>query len=390
MPIENNENNVEDENMEDDNDQAIRMKEYLKDIYYNPRISAGFSGPKKIYDYIKAQGVMRVTLSQIVKFLKSEQVYTTHFPFKKSKFNTPVVTPRPRYQYDIDSGYLPSKNKRANKYFILAIDTFTRKISARSVKDLKANSAVTALREIFRDLGLSERIRSDKGKEYLNKQVKNFLKSQNVKHYIGLNPNKANYAERAMRTIKSGLYKTMQRQGRPNWTQNMLDDTVYRYNNSKHRSINRTPNSILNQTDELEVWEYLIKQKMRAAPNPKSYKFELNDAVRIAYMRDPFTKDYAEKFSGEVYFITSSFSPFNTNRYTLKDANNEPIEGSFLEAELQSVKVDENTEYRVEQVLEKKVVNGVPHVLIKWLDYNKNFNSWIPLSELKKINSDSK
>ena len=92
----------------------------------------------------------------------------------------------------------------------------------------------------------------------------------------------------------------MQREGKPNWTQRMINDTVYWYNNSKHRSINTTPNSVLTPEDELEIWQYMIEQKIRAAPNHKHYKFNLNDALRIAYMRDPFTKDYAEKFSGDV------------------------------------------------------------------------------------------
>jgi len=364
----------------------VELKNYLKNIYYNDQNPAAYSSPKVIYDYIKSQGRRDISLKQIINFLKSEELYTTHFPFRRSKFVTPVISPSPRYQFDVDSAYLPSKNKRGNKYFILAIDVFTRKIAARAVKNLKAVSSVGALRAIFRELNDPQRLRSDKGVEYLNHQVKRLLKSKNIKHFLSLPPNKSNYAERAIRTIKNDLYKTMQHRGLPNWNQNMLDNTVSRYNNKKNRSINRTPNSIITPDDEYEVWNYMMRQRIRNAPEPSPYKFELNDPVRIAFLRDPFTKDYAEKFSAVVYFISYRSSPFYTNRYRLKNANNEPEEGSFQEKELQLVKIDADTEYRVESVIGNKRVNGVPFVKVKWYGYDDRFNSWIPKSELVNLN----
>lgn len=364
----------------------VELKNYLTNIYYNDQNPAAYSNPKVIYDYIKAQGRRDISLKQIINFLKTEEVYTTHFPFRRSKFVTPVISPRPRYQFDVDSAYLASKNKRGNKYFILAIDLFTRKIAARAVKDLKAVSSVEALTAIFRDIDVPERLRSDKGSEYINHKVKRLLKSKNVKHFVSLPPHKSNYAERAIRTIKNDLYKSMQRRGLANWNQNMLDNTVFRYNNKKNRSINRTPNSIITPDDEYEVWDYMMQERIRKAPDPTPYKFKLNDPVRIAYLRDPFTKDYAEKFSAVVYFISYRSSPFFTNRYRLKNANNEPEEGSFLEKELQLVKIDADTEYRVERVIGNKRVNGVPFVKVKWYGYDAAFNSWIPRSDLVNLN----
>jgi len=206
--------------------EAEELKNYLKNIYYDQRSPAGFSAPKVIYDFIKAQGERVVTMKQIVNFLRSEEVYTTHFPFKRPKYNTPTIAPRIRFQYDIDSGYLASKSKRGNKYFVLAIDVFTRKIMARAVKDLKRKSVVPALRAIIEGLGIVENIRSDRGSEYFNGAVKKLFDSYNIKHYAANPPHKASYAERAMRTIKNGLYKNMQAKGVSNWSQNLLNDTV--------------------------------------------------------------------------------------------------------------------------------------------------------------------
>ena len=91
--------------------EAIELNQYLKTIYYDQRGEAGFSSPKVIYDYIRSRGERNVSMKQIVEYLKGEEVYTTHFPYKRAKYNTPVISPRIGYLFDVDSGYLPSASK---------------------------------------------------------------------------------------------------------------------------------------------------------------------------------------------------------------------------------------------------------------------------------------
>jgi len=129
----------------------------------------------------------------------------------------------------------------------------------------------------------------------------------------------------------------------------------------------------------------MLKQRLKKASKFIKYKFNLNDAVRVAYLRDPFTKDFEEQYSTEVFFISSRISPFNTNRYTIKNVNNVAEKGTFLEVELQLVKVSENSLYRVEKIIGRKAINGVAYVRVKWLNYNASYNSWIPASELVNL-----
>ncbi len=44
--------------------------------------------------------------------------------------------------------------------------------------------------------------------------------------------------------------------------------------------------------------------------------------------------------------------------YTLVDWDGEVIDGTFYESELQSVNVDDSTEYRVEKILKKRYVTN--------------------------------
>ena len=65
------------------------------------------------------------------------------------------------------------------------------------------------------------------------------------------------------------------------------------------------------------------------------------------------------------------------------DYNKEELAGTFYHEELQ--KVREPEEYAVETILERKKIGGKKMVLVKWMGYPDEFNSWISESEIKDI-----
>ena len=70
--------------------------------------------------------------------------------------------------------------------------------------------------------------------------------------------------------------------------------------------------------------------------------------------------------------------------YQLRDYADEEIEGVFYAEELQKVQKSDNI-YKTEKILAEKKENGKVKVLVKWLGYDKKFNTWIPKSELRKL-----
>ena len=68
--------------------------------------------------------------------------------------------------------------------------------------------------------------------------------------------------------------------------------------------------------------------------------------------------------------------------YILKDLQDEIIEGSFYEKELQETTQEV---YRIEKVLRKKKINGIVHGLVKWIGYSDKFNEWMPVSKINSI-----
>ena len=69
--------------------------------------------------------------------------------------------------------------------------------------------------------------------------------------------------------------------------------------------------------------------------------------------------------------------------YRLQDNAEDEIEGVFYAKKLQKVHKSDDI-YKIEKILAEKKENGKVKVLVKWLGHDKNFNSWIPKSELRK------
>ena len=70
--------------------------------------------------------------------------------------------------------------------------------------------------------------------------------------------------------------------------------------------------------------------------------------------------------------------------YRLRDYADDEIEGMFYAKELQKVHKSDDI-YKIEKIIAEKKENGKIKVLVKWLGYDKKFNSWIPKSELRKL-----
>ena len=66
--------------------------------------------------------------------------------------------------------------------------------------------------------------------------------------------------------------------------------------------------------------------------------------------------------------------------YRLVDLQGETVTGSFYEPELQKTTQEI---FRIEKVIRRD--NKRQRALVKWRGYPGKFDSWVPMSELKKL-----
>ena len=105
-----------------------------------------------------------------------------------------------------------------------------------SLRDKKGTSVAYALREIFEQGRIPKRIRTDKGQEFRSKEVQSVLNNFGVIHLYAQNKTKAAVAERAIKTIKTKIYRYLTYQQSYRYT-DKLQTFVKSYNNTYHRTI---------------------------------------------------------------------------------------------------------------------------------------------------------
>ncbi len=355
-------------------------EKYLAKIYYDPSHVAGYGGVKVLYDFVKQDGRHKINEKDVRHFLESQEVYSTHVSKNRPKSWYGITTLGPNQLFDVDTAYFDfGENDNDFKKFIVLIDTFSKKMRAVPVRNIRGKTVAKTLMPMINELGGTTYLRHDAGVEYRNADVKRVLKRGNIRSIISQPPYKSSVSERAIKTVKSKLYKQMQRTGSKNWPR-ILPQVVEAYNNRKHRSLlggKLSPNEV-GGDNVAKLWFYFKQQRMKHMRPPKKYKFQINDSVRISKVRQAFTKDFEEQNSAAVYFITFRYrSGSNVIRYHLKDERNKALPGSFTENQLQRTHVDEDTQYRIERIDHYATIRGQLHAWVRWQGMPAHFDCYV-------------
>ena len=150
---------------------------------------------------------------------------------------------------------------------------FSRYLYAVPMKNKSIKETLKAIKEALRQSypNQPETIRTDAGKEYVGKEVEDYLHDRDIHHQVSRNELKANYAERVIRTMKKKIYKYLYH----NKTQKYIDalpDLVAGYNSSFHSSIKQAPNTVTNK-NESEVWAEQYMSEPSEVPQKVVFKF---------------------------------------------------------------------------------------------------------------------
>jgi hypothetical protein len=153
------------------------------------------------------------------------------------------------------------------------------------VKDKRGLTVSAAFGKIFADR-TPNMLQTDRGLEFLNAQVQEVFRKNNVHHYYSLNDDiKAALVERFNCTLKSRLYRYMTHHRTNRWI-DALDDVMKSYNASYHRSIGTAPNDVtLGNVEE-------IARCLHPPKPPLRYKYDVGDRVRITKYKHVFQKGY--------------------------------------------------------------------------------------------------
>jgi len=263
-----------------------------------------------------------------------------------------------------------SKFNRGVRYLLTVIDVFSKYGWMLLLKDKTGKSVADAFKEIFKKSKRKPtKLWTDRGLEFHNKHVKEL----GVELYSTENEEKSSVFERWNRTMKEKMFKYFTANNTNKYI-DVLDDFVERYNNTRHSSIKMTPVEASKKENEVRVYRNLYPDLTR---RPMRAKFKAADKVRILKKKGLFEKGFTPNWTEEVSTV-SKIQRTNPVTYKITDYNDEEIQGTFCEQELQKTSREV---FRIEKIVKK----GKTRSLVKWKGYPESFNSWVDNKDLSEL-----
>lgn len=358
--------------------------ERITEIYYDASHPAGFSNIEKLTNAMKGD----MSKNEVKKWLQSQDTYTLHRPVhKKIPRNKYILSNfNELWQADLSDMRTYSQYNDDYNYILCVIDVFSKYAYARAMKNKKSETVKTCFESIFNEANATPtHIQSDKGTEFVSKDVQKYFKSKNINYYTTNNPDiKASIVERFHRTLKTKMWRYFTYKNTYRYI-DILQDLLYAYNHGYHTSIKMSPSEV-NSTNIKTVWNNLYDRKTKTKHLSISLpKLHVGDHVRITKYKHVFQKGYESNWSDEIFVITSVIDRSPWVVYTLNDLQGEPIIGTFYEKELQKVNYDPTSTYKIDKIIRSRRSGNRKEVLVKWKGYPDKFNSWILASNLRKI-----
>ena len=233
----------------------MSWEDYLAKIYYDPVNAGSFSGPEKLYRYVRKAGKYVLSKYKIRKWLQRQEAYSLQRGVRRRFKRNKVITLDIDDQWDVDLMDMSkfSKENSGFSFILVVIDIFSKFLWMRPLKDKKGQSVTAAFQDILQDCRHPSRLRSEKGQEFRSKAFNALLKEQTIEHLYAQNTEiKANYAERVIKTMKAKLHRYITYKQSHRYV-DKLQDFVKNYNATYHRTIGMAPVKVT-KTDETNLW----------------------------------------------------------------------------------------------------------------------------------------
>ena len=131
----------------------------LEKQYDTPGEPLYMSGISKIKDYYQKH----LSIDEIRQFLARSRTYTTHYQFKRPKFNPYYVRQlRQQFQLDLTEVSKISEYNDGVNYLLLCIDVFSRKLWVQPLQRKTASEALSKFQSILEESGKPVSINSDR------------------------------------------------------------------------------------------------------------------------------------------------------------------------------------------------------------------------------------
>jgi len=378
-------------------------EEDVVNLYTDPKVPGSLSSVNTFYkslkDYfkedlspLKGWNVSKIeqALSQTNAFSLFKQPFRPKRILKYSQVLTSGVNSQ--WQADlIEFPYSYSKSNRGFNFLLVGIDVFSKRAFTQAVKRKDGDNVAKAFKTIFEETGvIPKKIQTDDGNEFKNQRVRDLFKKHHIKLFSTNNDEKAQIVERLNRTLKERFERLNQKTQSTNWIK-YYKDVTSSYNRTKNTAHGFTPNNVGPKNTHLvrdQLYHGAGRYPMRLPPEglkpKKSTIFPKGTLVRLYKKKRYFEKGSTRNWTTEVFRIRNLIKGTAPRKYQLEDLNEEFIEGSFYQTELQRTELP--LQWAVEKVRTDKKTKQVLVSFLSIIDKVK----WVSPAQLTQFKSTGK
>ncbi|GBO02347.1 Putative uncharacterized transposon-derived protein F54H12.3 [Araneus ventricosus] len=231
---------------------GVTKKSCPEKVYYDPE--TGFCGMRELS---RKTGLSRKEVSE---FLHQQDVYTKHKPLicKFKRRRTYVSHIDDQWQADLLFLKPLSRYNDGKNYLLTVIDIFSKYAWAEPISRKTGEEVTKAFKKIFKER-IPEKMQTDKGTEFINKETQKLFKENTIHWFTSENVEiKCSIVERFNRTLNGKIRKYLAANNTNRYI-DVLDQLVKNYNNSYHRSIKMTPVEASQEENSDKVYQNLFK-----------------------------------------------------------------------------------------------------------------------------------
>ena len=290
-----------------------------------------------------------------------------------------------QWQADLADMSSLSRHNGGYRYLLTVIDCFSKYAWAIPLKTKSGPSLLEAFKLLLTKAHPRKpnRLQTDKGKEFVNKLVQDFLKEKAIHHFASESDQKAAMVERFNRTLKTRMWKYFTAKNTYRYI-DVLEDLLEGYNHARHRTIGMAPADVKPEHEEI-LWKRMYPNYGdRSGDFRPIQQVQSGDPVRLSKAKQTFEKGYVPNWTEEIFKVSGQSRGTKRKVYKVRDWAGDEIHGVFYPEEVQKVVRKPDKKFAIEKVLKKKTEGDRQFCLVKWTGLPEKFNSWIDAQDVNK------
>ena len=150
---------------------------YLSHVHEYPDHPASSSGLDKLYCIAKKE-FPSITRNEIKQWAENNLSYSLHKPSRRNFKRNKIYAPEIDSLWEADLAFVQDVAKVDDgvNYLLVVINVFSKCLWVRPMKNKTARSLVQAFDSILSDKRKPEKLRTDKGTEFINESFQRYVK----------------------------------------------------------------------------------------------------------------------------------------------------------------------------------------------------------------------